>query len=227
MTRLGRLLAALREFYGAQPTPPGDAFALFVWDALASRTTPFKRDAAMTALKRVPALTPDSTARAPQAKLELSVKAAGPYHEQRLQALRAGAEFFRRHVDVAAAVRGPLLPARRALSGLPPLGDGEVHRMLLFAGSHLVLPMDPGTLRVGERLGYGAGGGPHRRVARRVRRALSAELEPTLDAFRAAATYLPHHALATCLEREPHCGVCPIASDCPAARTQNPLTPNL
>jgi endonuclease-3 len=218
MTRLARLVAALREFYGMLPAPPADAFTLFVWDALAARTTPFKRDAAMAALRRIPALTPDSLFHAPQGKLEAAVRVAGPYVEQRMQALRSGAEAFRRHVDLAAALNGPLPAARRALAGLPPLGEGEAHRMLLFAGNRCVLPMDPGTVRAGGRLGYGSAEGSHRRASRSVRRALTRELAPVIDAYREAATYLPHHAVATCVEREPHCGVCPLAPQCPSAR---------
>jgi endonuclease III len=225
MVRLGRLVAALREFYGVLPAPPADAFTLLVWDVLAARTTPFKRDAAMAALRRIPALTPDSMFRAPQGKLESAVRFAGPYLEQRLQALRSGAEAFRRHLELPALLHGPLPAARRALGGLPPLAEGEAQRMLLFAGNQRVLPMDPGTVRVGARLGYGSADGPHRRAVRSVRHALAAEVEPAIDAYRETATYLSHHAVATCLEREPHCGVCPLAADCPSANFNSTTRP--
>ena len=88
MTRLEGLLARLQQFYGALASPPADPFTLFVWEVLSVHSTPRKRDAALVALKRIRALTPDAMWRAPQKKLEESVKLAGPYFENRLQALR-------------------------------------------------------------------------------------------------------------------------------------------
>ena len=55
-------------------------------------STPRKRDAALAALKRIRALTPDAMWRAPQKKLEDSVPLAGPYVEQRIKALRTGVD---------------------------------------------------------------------------------------------------------------------------------------
>lgn len=217
MTRLRRLVAAMRRFYGRLPAPPDEAFTLFVWDVLAARTTPRRRDAALAALRRIPALTPDSMWRAPQGKLEASVKAAGSAVDERLQALRTGAAVFRRHPDLDVALSGPLLAARRALSVLPQPAEGTVHRLLLFAASHRVLPMDVGTLRVATRLGYAPSNGVYRRRIRAARRALAAELQPDVAAYRETATYLSHHAFATCTTGDPHCAVCPVVDECPAA----------
>src|SRR5205807_1032171 len=90
VTRLAMLLGALRKFYGVLPSPPHDPFTLFVWEVLSVHSTSRKRDAAMAALKRIPAMTPDAMWRAPAKKLEQSVMLAGPYSENRLQALRSG-----------------------------------------------------------------------------------------------------------------------------------------
>src|SRR3954468_6858651 len=95
-TRLQQFVEALQKFYGAQPSPPRDPFRLFVWEVLSVHGTARKRDAAMAALKRLRALTPDAMWRAPQNKLEQSVALAGPYTEQRMTALRAGVDLFRR-----------------------------------------------------------------------------------------------------------------------------------
>src|SRR5437588_11216934 len=95
-TRLGTVIDALQRFYGALPEPPRDPFTLFVWEVLSVHSTPRKRDAALAALKRIRALTPDAMWRAPQKKLEESVALAGPYREQRLKALRTGVDLFRR-----------------------------------------------------------------------------------------------------------------------------------
>src|SRR2546428_12319141 len=69
MSRLDGLLDALRKFYGALPKPPRDPFTLFVWEVLSMHSTPQKRDAALGALKRIPALTPDAMWRAGPAEI--------------------------------------------------------------------------------------------------------------------------------------------------------------
>src|SRR5437763_9015000 len=94
MSRLETLIDALQRFYGALPAPPRDPFILFVWEVLSVHSTPRKRDAALGALKRARALTPDAMWRAPQKTLEESVAVAGPYLEQRLDRLRPGSSCF-------------------------------------------------------------------------------------------------------------------------------------
>src|SRR5438034_9676936 len=108
MSRLQTLVDALQKFYGALHSPPHDPFGLFVWEVLSVHSTPRKRDAAMGALKRVRALTPDSMWRVAQKKLEMSVALAGPYLEQRVRALKTGVDLFGRSPKLPAMIRGPL-----------------------------------------------------------------------------------------------------------------------
>src|SRR5450759_1088637 len=124
VSRFDRLLDALQRFYGALPQPPRDPFTLFVWEVLSVHSTPRKRDAALTALKRIRALTPDAMWRAPQKKLEQSVALAGPYLEQRLRALRTGVDLFRRSPRITAVIKGPAPAALKALKPFPQMGDG-------------------------------------------------------------------------------------------------------
>ena len=212
--RLLRQVIELQAFYGLIPSPPTDPFALFVWETLARKSTPAGRDAALAALRRAHVLTPDAVLRAPRATLEAAVAPAGSSVDLRLDALRAGAEVFRRHRALPAAIRGPLTAARRSLRLLPQLDPAAAHRMLLFAGNHPVMPADARVQRVVLRLGYAA---PPPAPARRVRRAVASELRGDLDACRRAFVYLSHHASQTCTEREPHCRVCPLAGECPWA----------
>jgi endonuclease III len=221
VSRLSSLLDLLQTFYGALPAPPRDPFALFVWEVLSAHSTPRKRDAALGALRRSRALTPDAMWRAPQKKLEASVVLAGPYAEQRLHALRTGVDRFRRAPRLPAIVRGPLPAARRALKGLPQMGEGGACRMLLFAADHPVLPLDARVSRVAQRLGYGEPQqGGFTRTARSVRAALVAELPRDAAAFRRAFLYLSNHGAATCTEHEPHCAICPLLDECPYGRTR-------
>jgi endonuclease-3 len=218
VSRLESLLDALRRFYGALPLLPHDPFILFVWEVLSVHSTPQKRDAAMSALKRIRALTPDSMWRAPQRKLEDSVKLAGPYTEHRLQALRTGVDLFRRTPDLPKIIRGPLPAARRALKPLPQLGETGAHRMLLFAADHSILPVDARVSRVARRLGYGESHTEFRKQARSVQSALVRELPSSIETVRSAFLYLSHHGGATCTESDPHCIVCPLVSDCPEGK---------
>lgn len=222
VSRLERLLGELRSFYGRLPTPPTDPFTLFVWEVLSARSTPRKRDAAFGALKRARALTPDAMSRVAQKKLEEAVALAGPYLEQRLRALRTGVDVFRRSPDLPAVIRGPLPAARRALQGLPQMGDGGAYRMLLFAADHQMLPVDAGVSRVARRLGYGEGQAGLARTARAIRSAVTPELPASFDAYRRAFVYLNHHAAATCTDADPHCHICPLLADCPEGQRRLP-----
>jgi endonuclease III len=218
MSRLESFIDVLQKFYGALPSPPRDPFGLFVWEVLSVHSTPRKRDAALGALKRIRAMTPDAMWRAPQKKLAESVSLAGPYAEQRLRALRTGVDRFRRVPNLPQVIRGPLAAARRSLKGLPQMGESGAYRMLLFAADHPVLPVDSAVSRVARRLGYGQDQGDFTKTARSVREAVVGELRPDAETFRRAFRYLSHHGGATCTERDPHCGVCPLLDDCPYGR---------
>jgi len=215
VSRIERLLTELEHFYGLLSAPPREPFNLFVWEVLSVHSTPNKVDQAIGALRRARALTPDAMWRAPQAKLEAAVKLAGPYTEQRLQALRTGVSIFRRSPKLPDVIRGPLLDARRAIKPLPQLGEAGAQRMLLFAADHAVLPVDARVNRVGLRLGYGTRSDVFRKSAKSVQHAVSAELPAGAPAFRRAFVYLSHHGGATCTDSDPHCKVCPLRSDCP------------
>jgi endonuclease-3 len=215
VSRLERLIDELKAFYGTLPTPPQDPFQLFVWEVLSVHSVPHKRAAAMGALKRNRALTPDAMWKVAQKKLEDSVRLAGPYLEQRVNALRAGVDIFRRNPTLAATIRGPLPAARKALKGLPRMGEGGAYRMLLFAGDDCVLPVDARLSRVVRRLGYGEKQSTFPKTARSIREAVSVELPSTLQAYRRAYIYFDHHGAATCTEADPHCTVCPLSKECP------------
>ena len=107
------------------------------------------------------------------------------------------------------------MPARRALKGLPQMGEGGAYRMLLFAADHPVLPVDARLSRVAKRLGYGEPQSNFTKEARSIRDAIAKELPATVDACRRGYLYLSHHGAATCTERDPHCSVCPLLDECP------------
>lgn len=213
----------LQQFYGRLPAPPSDPFTLFVWEVLSAYSTPQKRDAALAALKRIRALTPDAMWRAPQKKLEDAVALAGPYLDQRIKALRTGVDMFRRSPDLPRVIRGPLPAARRALKTLPQMSEGGAYRMLLFAADHPVLPVDARISRVVRRLGFGGGseeGKGSSKLARSVRDAIARELPADPEVYRRTFLYLNHHGASTCTEGDPHCAVCPLMPECEYAKTR-------
>jgi endonuclease-3 len=218
--RIDRLVDALKAFYGTLPTPPSDPFQLFVREVLSVHSVPHKRDAAMSALKRHRALTPDAMWKVAQKKLEDSVRLAGPYLEQRVNALRTGVDIFRRNPKLAATIRGPLPAARKVLKGMPQMGEGGAYRMLLFAADHCVLPVDARVSRVATRLGYGEKQATFSKTARAVRESIASELPETLGAYQRAYVYFDHHGAATCTEADPHCHVCPLFRDCPEGKSR-------
>jgi endonuclease III len=204
-SRIERLVGELRQFYGLLPSPPADAFQLFVWEVLSYRSAPGQRNNAFNALKRNRSLTPDSMDKVAPKKLQQSILLTGSYVEQRMRALKAAITVFHRHPGLGAAIGGALPTAYEAVSRLPQMGDDRSpDRMLLYAGGHKVFPMNEGVGRVLRRLGYDDA--PVR------------ELPDSVDAYRHACTYLTHHAATTCTDDEPHCGVCPLKSDCPYGR---------
>ncbi len=194
----------LERFYGPLPQPPADPFALYVWEVLGLHTTPTRRDAAMMALRRIPALTPDSLGRAPRARLEQAVALAGPYRDARLRALTAGVDVFKRHRDLPDRIHRDPATAQEALGMLPHLTSTSAQRMLLFAGGHCLLPDDPHVMRVLERL--------------RSRESATEDLGGVLTATQRAAVYLSHHGSVTCLESDPMCHICPLRVECPFAK---------
>lgn len=192
----------LERFYGPLPQPPEDPFALYVWEVLGVRTTPARRDAAMGALRRIPALTPDSMAKAARARLENAVGLAGPHREERLRALTSGVDVFKRNRDLPKQLRSSLDAAREALALLPHLTAASSQWLLLFAGRHPLLPDDPNVRRVLARLRMDAD------VA-------ADELGGVLTAMQRATLYLSHHGRATCIDADPLCHICPLRSVCP------------
>jgi endonuclease III len=217
------LLDRLRAFYGALPSPPALPFAVYVWEVLSIGTTPTRRDTAFAALKKIPALTADAIARVPQAKLAAAVAHAGSMKDERMRALKAGADLFRRVPSLADALTGPARRALRAARRAPHLGRASSLRLVLFSGNTPVLPLDEHALRVATRLGYAADAVetvPPARLLRLARRALMRESGREVATLRLLSQYFTHHGLSTCTESAPHCTVCPLALDCEWIRRQ-------
>jgi endonuclease III len=212
---LPALIPPLVRFYGPLPHPPEDPFGAYVWEVLGHKTTAGRRDAAFMALRRVPALTPDSMKKLGRGRLEVIVRQCGPFVDERLAALETGADVFRRQRDFDDRLQRTLRTACLALRDLPHLSEAGAARVLLFASPHPLIPVDAGMTRLAVRLGLVTPTKNLTRLARSVRRSLGRALPADAATRRQAALYLAHHAQSTCIEVSPHCGVCPIATACP------------
>ncbi len=218
MASFADLIDRLATFYGPLPLPPADPFGFYVWEVLGTHTTAGRRDAAMAALRRIPALTPDSIRKLGRGRLEAVVGQCGPFVNERLAALDAGIDVFRRQHRFIQRLQGPLRQAWLASRDLPHLGHAGALRLLLFTGTSGLVPVDAGMARLATRLELAT---PHpnlRRLTRDVRRALGAVLPRESSERRRAVLYLEHHAEHTCVESSPHCGVCPLLEGCAEGR---------
>ena len=218
MESFADLIDRLAEFYGPLPLPPADPFGFYVWEVLGTRTTGGRRDAAMAALRRIPALTPDSLRKLGRGRLEAVVRQCGPFVDERLAALDAGIDVFRRQHAFHRTTSGS---AATGVAGLTRPAAPGARRRLAPAAVHRgepVVPVDAGTARVATRLGLVHSQANLRRLTRDVRRALGAALPAELSERRRAVLYLQHHAEHTCVESSPHCGVCPLVEGCAEGR---------
>ena len=218
MASFADLIDRLATFYGPLPLPPADPFGFYVWEVLGTHTTAGRRDAAMAALRRIPALTPDSIRKLGRGRLEAVVGQCGPFVNERLAALDAGIDVFRRQQRFVQRLQGSLREAWLASRDLPHLGHAGALRLLLFTGNSGLVPVDAGVARLATRLELAT---PHpnlRRLTRDVRRALGALLPRESLERRRAVLYLEHHAEHTCVESSPHCGVCPLLEECAEGR---------
>jgi len=217
------LVDALGAFYGPLAPPPRDLFGFVAWEILSAKTLPSRRDIGWTALRRLPALTPDAMFRAAKAELQEALLML-PARDERIDDLRAASGHLRRQRDLGQVVAGPLRGAIRALAGVPALSAPARVRALIFAGGHAVAPVDDGILRVVARLDGLADPRP-RRLRRLARARLAAACAGQLDPLRQATVLLGHHAHHACAEASPHCGVCPLAARCRFAAAHPPVPP--
>ena len=195
------LMDRLERFYGPLPLPPEDPFAFYVWDVLGVRTTPSRRDAAMSALRRIPALTPDSMGKAARAKLEKAVALAGPHREERLRALSSGIDVFKRNRD---------LPRNFAATS-----TRHERRWRCFRTSRRCRASGccclPEVMRCFPTI----------RMCGACSRVFKWKLPPRLKSRAmcsrrcSARRCTSHHGRATCLVADPLCHICPLRSLCP------------
>jgi hypothetical protein len=204
---LPALLDRLEEAGGPPaPLPSADGWELVLAENVAYLVDDQRRWRALTELRRTVGLAPEQILDAPDEVLLPIVAGARP--PERVQRLRRCAEL---------AIAGA--PWR----AYPGIGAPGADRIDLFTGSRAVLALDANALRVLTRLGHGD---PARSYAASYRRAqawASAQLPATVPALQRAYQLLRRHGQDVCRRRDPACGRCAIADDCPSAGHPPPL----
>ena len=144
------VVSSLERFYGLIPAPPRDPFAFFVWHVVGDKATVERREAALAALRRIPALTPDAVFSAPKGKVQAAVTLAGGDCDQRIRTLDAGVGWFRRSRELA-----------NRLAGIPD------DRSARSAGSALLRRIDARPVAPLRRRARGGAARPGSRQSRR------------------------------------------------------------
>jgi hypothetical protein len=204
---LPRLLDELEALTGPADAPPStDGWRLVLAENVGYLVDDDLRWRAVAELERVVGLEPSQILAAPDAVLRSVVVGARPI--ERVSRLRRCAE-----LAIAAA----------PWTSFPGIGRPGAERIELFTGTRAVLALDANGLRVLTRLGYATPSRSYDRGYRQAQAAAAAELPATVAALLRAHLILRRHGRQICRRKEPACGSCPIASDCPSAGQPPPL----
>jgi endonuclease-3 len=217
-----RVLRALRVCYG-EPRPPvsTDPFQLILWEQVAYLAPDERRQEAFVALRTRVGLAPAGIAAAPAATLAAVARIGGAIAAgSRAGRMRRSAQMVlaRWHGDLRGALALPTEKARRALAAFPMIGEPGADKILVFAGTAPLVPLDSNGLRVLQRLGMAPASADYRRDYRAAREALAAQAPRTRRARIAAYFLLREHGQRTCRRSVPQCALCPLQRGCPTGR---------
>jgi endonuclease III len=212
---LGQAIRMLRAHHGPPAPPPAsDPFELVLWENVAYLASPARRREAFDLLKREIGTSPAAILSADQEVLE-EVTARGILPRTFASKLRECAEIAVEKFDgnLAAAIRGPLDGAKRALKAFPSIGEPGAEKILLFCGKYPFLAPDSNGLRVLVRLGLIVEEKSYAKTYAAGR--LAAETLPArLTLFQEAHLLLQQHGQTLCRRTGPFCDACPLAAGC-------------
>lgn len=215
---LGRILSALRRFYGAPPRAPiRDPFHLILWEQVGYLAADAQRKAAFDALRAQVGLAPARIAAAPHATLQAVARLGGAIAaDVRANRLRQSAELVLRRWDgdLREALRLPYPQARKAMAEFAMIGEPGADKILVLAGKARLLPLDSNGLRVLSRIGLIGADTNYGRMYRRAQEVLAPSLPKGHDALIAAHQLLRRHGQELCKTNAPACHLCPVRASC-------------
>ncbi len=216
MTKLARVIAALRAKYG-RPTPPAsDAFELVLWEKVAYLAPDARRAKAFEALRVRVGLTPLAIAEADPAVLHAVAAVGGAVAvAERVKNMQDAAvlaiDDFDGSLDNALAL--PIKDAMRALQRIRGIGEPGAEKILLLTRTYRLLAVDSNGLRTLQRLGYGINHKNYSTMYRSVRDAVGPELPKDFDALIDGHLLLRRHGQEVC-KAMPRCSGCALRALC-------------
>ena len=212
---LRKIVRLLRTAYGPPETPPTkDPFELVLYENIAYLAAPVRRREAFELLRKTIGTGPAAILGAHRSALESITRRGilGPRFAEKLrECARIALEEFAG--DLAAATRGPVPEAKRALTRFPGIGEPGAEKILLFSGRQALLAPESNGLRVLTRLGL------VREEKSYVKtwagsRATARDLPKTVAAFAEAHGLLARHGQNVCKRSVPLCEACALRKVC-------------
>lgn len=218
VTKLVRIIRALRRVYGAPILPPPkNAFELILWEKVAYLATDERRAKAFESLRRKIGLTPEAILAAKPALLEKAIAEGGVVgFAERVKHIQDSAAMV---IDdfggsIESGLEGTFAEAKRALQRFYGVGEPGAEKILLFTRSHPVLPLDSNGARTLLRIGYGSDSKNYSKMYRSVRDSASTETKSDFDWLIDAHLLLQRHGREVCKTSAPRCELCVVREEC-------------
>lgn len=215
--KLARILNRLEELYGRLNAPwPSDPYEMIVWTNCGYPASEAKCTRGFAALKEEIGLNPEQILKAPKDKLARILRDSTMIPQLGAERLKEIARMVRKDYggDLRAAIRGPLLEARKILKRFPVIGDPGADKILLFSKTAPLLAVPSNCIEVPLRLGFGEEDKTYAKSYRSIQQALAADLPETFAARQRAYLLLKRHGQEICKRSKPLCERCPLTADC-------------
>src|ERR1041385_5327270 len=218
MPELKKVIAALKQAYGAPKLPPAKGpFELVLWENACYLLPDERRAEVFDGLRKQIGLTPQAILKGnPDTLLALATR-GGMRPQVRVFRWQEVARITQSQFnsDLDQILKLPYTQAKKALKQFPNIGDPGAEKILMFCGAAAGLPLDWNGLRVLVQVGYGrAQQKNYSAMYRSVQKAIKAELPKKADAIAQAHLVLRQHGKEICKDKAPQCYECPIKDMC-------------
>jgi len=215
--KLALVLDRLEEQYGKLEAPwPLDAYEMIVWTNCGYPASEAKCKRGFEALKREIGLKPEQILAAPPSKLAKVMRLSVMLPELCAERLKEIAWMVKKEFggDLSAAMKRPLLQARKILKKFPVIGDPGADKILLFTKTAPVAAVPSNCIDVPLRLGFGREMKNYAASYRSVQEAIAAELPESFEVRQRAYLLLKRHGQELCKRSKPLCEQCPLTAEC-------------
>jgi endonuclease III len=214
---LPKIIEQLEDLYGT-PDPPEvtNPWEMIVWENVAYLVDDERRSEAMKVLREQVGISAERILSATSGQL-LQAATRGIVPEQSVEKLRRCAAIALEEFegDLQPILNLPLAQAKKALKRFPAIGDPGAEKILLFGRAYPILALDSNGLRVLVRLGFGEESPNYAKTYRQVQEAIDRDVVQEYTWLIKTHQLLRRHGQELCKRSKPHCGNCPLASNCP------------